>query len=126
MIIEGAESIYDRIAESIKKSILEPWTNAWIFVACYSEHNFYYAKYVPANGNPSQSYEINMEGAMAFVKLRKLFLQAGKPLWCQARFEVQSDGIFKMHFDYENCDKNGYARFDEDEHRELVKRLTAL
>ncbi len=112
-MIEGIETVYQQIADSIDESIHEPWSVAWMEGVFFTEHTSYSAEYQPQAGGPPKSFASGRNGRRAFERLRELFKNAGKPLWCRARFELHSNGKFNMNWNYEDCDQNGFARFDE-------------
>jgi hypothetical protein len=107
------EALYRQIGESIQQAIPESWLSAWMDATFFTEHTSYYAEYTPSDGSVPKSFAPERSGRRAFEQLRELFRQAGKPLWCRARFEIQADGKFNMKWVYDDCDENGYARFDE-------------
>jgi hypothetical protein len=123
-VIDGIEPLYQQIAESIQEAIPEPWAVAWIDAIFYSEHVFYSGEFAPTSENKPKSFATGRIGRKAFVAIREKFREAGRPLWCRARFEVFSDGRFKMNLGYVDCDEAGNAKFDEDaERRRLREQL---
>jgi hypothetical protein len=122
-MIEGIEPLYQQIADSIQDAIEEPWSSAWIDAIFYSEHTRYSGEYLVEGGTP-QSFPTTLEGERAFERIRELFIQAGKPVWCRARFEIHADGRFNMNWGYDDCDEHGYAIFDEEaELKRMRERL---
>lgn len=122
-MIEGIEPIYQLIADSIQRTIPDSWATAWVEAIYFTEHISYSAEYTPSNGSAPKSFATERSGRRAFEQLREMFQNAGKPLWCGARFTIHSDGTFNMKWNYENCDGNGFARFDEKEEFERKWKL---
>jgi hypothetical protein len=122
-MIAGIDRLYQQIAGSIQGSIPGQWEVAWIDAIFYSEHTFYSAEYVTREGGASISFATDRAARLAFVELREMFRQAGKPLWCRARFQIYSDGRFNMKWGYDDCDENGFARFDEEAELKRMRDL---
>jgi hypothetical protein len=126
-MIEGIEPYYRQIGESISESIREPWDSAWMTAVFYPQHVDYSGEFLPAGGGSAKSYPTGVEARRAFEGLREMFKQAGKPVWCRARFEMNSSGKFNLKWGYDDADENGFARFDAEEElkrkRELRKRM---
>ncbi len=122
-MIDGIEQFYQRIAESVQENIPEPWFTAWIDAIFFSDHAFYSGEYMTDEGCSPKSFATGREARRAFVDLRDLFKQARQPVWCKARFMIQSNGQFNMKWHYDDCDENGFARFDEETE---LKRMRAL
>ena len=122
-MVEGIEPLYQRIAESIAQSIDGPWTTAWMDAIFFPGHNFYSGEYVSPGSGKHKSFDTDIAAERGFKEIRQLFKRAGKPLWCSARFELHSDGKFKMDWGYEDCDENGFAKFDEEKEAKRMKEL---
>lgn len=127
-MIEGIDQIYERIAESIQDSISEEWATATMEAVFYLDGSQYIGEYTRASDGVARSFTTDLRGERAFRELRKLFKEAGKPLWGRASFELTSDGKFNMKWGYEGCDDDGYAIFDEEielrKSEERHRRLT--
>jgi hypothetical protein len=122
-MIDGIEPLYRTIAESITATLQRPWATAWIDVIFFPDHVFYSGEFVAIENTPPKSFPTCVEGESAFEQLRELFKAARKPLWCRARFELHSDGRFKMNWGYDDCDADGFAHFDEQKELNRMKAL---
>lgn len=127
-MIDGIEPYYQQIAQALEDAIPEPWLTASVDAIFFSEANWYEAEYLPAQGGQPKSIGMGRGGQRAFEELREKFREAGKQVWGRARFELHSSGKFSMKWGYDDCDENGFARFDEESElqrrRERFKRLT--
>jgi hypothetical protein len=79
----------------------------------YRDHIAFEGEYTAAEGGRAKSFATPEAAERGFEEIRELFRQAGKPVWGRARFELRSDGTFNMNWGYDDCDEDGYARFDE-------------
>ena len=126
-MIEGIEPLYRRIADGIESAIREPWSSAFVEVAYFTEHSRYDGEYTGADGKATGSLEVVDDVRHAFDEARELFRLQGKLPWGRARFDLTSQGSFKMKWIYDDCDDQGFARFDEAKElkraRERRKRL---
>lgn len=129
-MIEGIEAFYERLAQAVHDSLPEEWSAALYEATFFPDGSVYEAEYTRKLDGKARGFLPSSGGARTFRQLRKAFEDAGKPLWGKARFELWPDGTFKLHFDYENCDANGDALFDEDKEVERSearhKRLTQI
>jgi hypothetical protein len=105
-MIDGIEAIYQRIADARVKAIPLRWVSARSEATFFSDSIDFSGEYIPTKGSP-RSFKVGREITNAFEELRQRFKEAGKPLWGQAIFELQSDGKFNMKWGYDNCDENG-------------------
>jgi Protein of unknown function, DUF600 len=121
-MIEGIEAFFQQIANSIQNAIAEEWALAWVESTFFTEHVRFEAEYLPYAGAPSKSFSIDSDGRGAFCEIRERFKQAGKKLWCRTRFQIESDGRFDMFWGYDDCDENGFARFDEASELERLRK----
>lgn len=119
-MLEGVEGCYDQLADSMTQAIPEEWTSASFEAIFFPNSSIYEAEYVRKEDGKARGFQPADSGDRAFRQLRKLFKVAGKPVWGKARFELQPDGTFNMHWGYDNCDTNGDTVFDED--KELKRR----
>ena len=119
-MIEGIETYYQRIGESISEFMPEDWVTARINSVFYAGHRRYDGEYIDHQGG-LHSLEVPRHAVDAFEELHELFTRSGTRIWCSAQFELQSDGQFKMGWGYDNCDENGFATFDEAEERKWRK-----
>jgi len=127
-MIEGIEHLYEQIAESIQDSIPEEWATAKMEAVFYPDGSQYLGEYTRKSDGVARNFTTDLGGERAFRELRKLFRNAEQPLWGRARFEMTSDGQFSMKWEYNDCDDEGYAKFDEevelrnseDRHRRLT------
>jgi hypothetical protein len=128
-MIDGAEMLYQQIADSIQEAITEQWSSAIMEAIFHPGCSTYLGEYTRAVDGVSRSFATPRNGERAFRELRKKFKEAGRPLWGRANFELQSTGKFNIKFSYDDCDENGNARFDEQEElkraAERHKRLTS-
>jgi len=128
-MIEGLQPLYLQIAESIQGSIEDEWSEAKIDAIFYDGSITYFGEYKRVVDGKSRGFATQSSGERAFRQIRKLFKEAGKPLWGQATFLLYPDGRFNMKWGYDSCDSNGNTIFDEDAvlklHEERQKRLTA-
>jgi hypothetical protein len=128
-VIEGIETFYQQIADSIVEAIPEPWSVATVEAIFYPDSIDFEAEYTRESGGIA-SFATTLAGDRAFRDLRRKFKEAGQAVWGQARFDLRADGKFNMTFGYENCDESGNTNFDEDEWRrrqdERRKRLTSM
>jgi hypothetical protein len=119
-MIEGIEPFYQQIAESIQEAIPEEWTTARMDVLFYADGESYEGEYTRTADGKAVDFATTRKAERAFRGLRNKFKEAGKPLWGQASFELDSDGKFHMQWGYDNCDENGNTIFNEEE--ELKRR----
>src|SRR4051794_19854467 len=111
-MIEGIETLYRVIGESINAAIKSSWSKASIEATFFSEHIYYVGDYTESDGVTESSFAPNEVTRRAFEELRELFKRSKEKVWCRATFEMTSDGKFKMTWGYDDCDENGFARFD--------------
>jgi len=127
MMIEGIEEIYQRLADAMNKAITADWSSARSEAIFYPDNIEFNGEYMPVKGSP-RSFKVSREMTNLFEDLRQKFKDAGKPLWGQAIFELNSDGKFNLKWGYDNCDENGNTIWNEEEWRrreeESRKRLT--
>ena len=128
-MIEGIETLYQQIADSIVDAIQEPWSVVTMEAIFYTDSIDFDAEYTRETGQVA-SFGINLATSRVFRALRKQFKEAGQPVWGQARFELRADGKFNMTFGYENCDEKGDTIFDAEKwhqrQAERRKRLTSM
>ncbi len=122
-MVGGIEPFFQEIADSIQEAIQEPWSMASMEAIFFTEHISYIGEYQPSAGGTTKTFATLRAGRNAFVEIREKFRAAGKPLWGRARFEIQSDGNFKLNWGHDDCDENGFARFDEEAELERMKKL---
>ncbi|WP_417388318.1 immunity protein YezG family protein [Gimesia sp.] len=127
-MIEGIERFYQEIAESIQDAIPEEWATARMDAVFYPDGSRYFGEFTRKADGVARSFTTNRQGERAFREIRKLFKNAGQPLWSKASFELNAEGKFDMKWEYDDSDENGYAIFDEErekkEFEERYKRLT--
>lgn len=111
-MIPNTEHLFETIAESIQSAIAEAWSNATIDAVFYPDGCRYTGKYIRESDGESISFSTGSAGQRAFRELRRQFKDAGKPLWGKACFELNCDGQFRMEWHYDDCDENGFAKFD--------------
>jgi hypothetical protein len=122
-MIDGIEPFYQQIAESIQESINDHWEAATIEVIFFPQSSDYVGEWFsPGTARPT-GFSVDLKAMRAFRGLRELFRKSGKRLWCRALFELRSNGQFKMSWGYDDCDENGFARFDEKEQAERLKQI---
>jgi hypothetical protein len=128
-MIDGIESLFQMIAESIQDAIPENWDTATMDVIFYPGSSIYLGEYTRKADGAPRSFGTTKSGERAFRELRNKFKESGKQLWGQAYFELHSDGKFDMKWGYDDCDENGDTRFDEEKefkrNEERFKRLTS-
>jgi hypothetical protein len=127
-MIEGIETVYQQIADSIVEAIQEPWTTAKVEAIFFADSITFESEYTRKRGGVA-SFATLLRGDRAFRELRKKFKEAGQPVRGQACFVLHDNGKFNMTWGYENCDENGNTVFDEAEwarrQEERRKRLTS-
>jgi hypothetical protein len=101
-MIDGIETFYQRIAESMIEAIPEEWSSAVFEAIFFPEGSTYEAEYVRKADGKARSFSPADDGDKAFRQLRKKFKDAGKPLWGKARFEMRPDGTFNMNWVYDD------------------------
>ncbi|HWE95791.1 MAG TPA: immunity protein YezG family protein [Tepidisphaeraceae bacterium] len=121
-MIEGIEPFYQQIGESIQGAISEPWQRAAVEAIFFPQSSKYLGEYFTAENAPPKGFPVDLKVIQSFRGLRELFKNAGKPLWCRARFELHSDGKFTMNWGYDDCDENGFAPFDEAKESERMRQ----
>jgi hypothetical protein len=126
-MIKGIEPFYQQIADEIQDAIAETWGTAFVEVAFFEDGASFYGEYtIPRQVRP-KSFEVTDPAQEALEDIRELFRRAKKPLWGRARFEINSDGKFNLTWDYDDCDEQGFARWDEEVElkrtRDRMKRL---
>ena len=128
-MIEGIEPLYQQIAEAIQEAIPEEWSSAKMEVIFYPQSSIYLGEYTRKADGVARDFATTTNAERAFRKIRRRFREAGKPLWCQATFELKPEGKFNMKWEYDGCDENGFAPFNEEEvlkrHEERHRRLSA-
>jgi hypothetical protein len=122
-MIDGIEGFYQRIADSIVPALPEVWHRAWMDAIFYSEHVLFHGSYQESEAGHCQDYMTTRSARRSFEELRESFKRAGRIPWCRARFEMYSTGKFAIQFSYDNCDENGFARFDEAAEADWKRRL---
>jgi hypothetical protein len=122
-MIDGIEPLYQRIADGIVAALPETWDRAWMDAIFYSDHVLYHGCYQSTEGGTCASFPTAEDAEMAFQEMRGLFAAAGKAPWCRVRFEVTSAGQFQLQWSYDDCDDQGFARFDEEAEREWRRQL---
>lgn len=130
MTIED-EGLYKRITSSVVSAISEEWLSAKIEAIFYPGMSVYFGEYCRKSDGIARSLEGDArDGAKAIRELRRKFKEAGRPLWGKFLLELSRDGKFNVNLDYEKCDANGDAFYDEEEERARDfarhKRLTIL
>ena len=127
-MISGIDAFYQRLADSMLDAIPEEWSTASYQVIFFSDCSVYEAEYTRKTDGVAKSFQPATSGDQAFRELRQRFKDAGKPLWGRACFELRADGTFNMKWDYDNCDQEGNAIYDEDaerrRHDARIKRLS--
>ena len=127
-MIPGIEPLYQQIAESIENAIPEDWNTAKMDAVFFPDSSQYRGEYTRASDGVARSFTTTLAGERAFREIRKLFKESDQPMWGRASFELQSKGKFNMKWGYDDCDENGFARFDEEEElrrsEERHQRLT--
>lgn len=116
-MVEGIEAFYEQIAEALIEAIPEEWSAASFESIFYPEGSVYEAEYTRKSDGTIKGFQPASSGSRSFRQLRNKFKEAGKPLWGKARFELWPDGTFNMRWDYDDCDRDGNALFDEDQER---------
>ena len=118
-MIDGIEPCYKQIAQSITDAISEAWTTAKVTAVFYSDSISFYAEYAREADGVIRSFALDMPGTRAFRQVRRLFKDAGQPLWGKAHFVLEENGRFNMNWSYDNCDEHGDTLWDEEEwHRQ--------
>jgi len=112
-MIEGIEPLYQEIAESINEAIQDEWDTAKMEAVFFCDAIDYYGEYTRKVNGVARGFQTILRGERAFRDLRKLFKDVGQPLWCKACFDLDENGKFNMKFEYDDCDDDGFARFDE-------------
>jgi len=125
-LIPGIEPLYQRIADAMTAAIPEEWASAEYHAMFYAHGSTYEAEYVRPDG-VARSFA--PDGGRAIRELRRLFQQAGRPVWGQVWFLLRADGSFNARWGYDGCDANGDLPFDEAtelrRHEERRLRLVA-
>jgi len=122
-MIDGIEPFYRQIAEAIQEAISEPWQTAVVEAVFFSQSSNYVGEFVTSGGVRPKSFGVKLKAIRAFLGLRDPFKKAGKPVWCRAKFEIQSNGKFRMTWGYDDCDENGFAHFDEKRESERMRQI---
>jgi hypothetical protein len=112
---------YQRLADSMNSEISEEWSSAIFEAIFFADGSIYEAEYVRTQDGKVVGFHTASDGPKVFRELRKLFKSQGKKLWGKARFHMSSDGTFDLKFDYDNCDPEGNAIFDEEQ--ELARHI---
>jgi hypothetical protein len=109
---DGPERFYQTIADGIVNAIPDDaWHKAWMEVTFFPRSTDYSGWYlIEADGEPI-SFLTDSKSDRAFEEMRTWFQNAGKPLWCRARFELFATGKFDVKFDYDG-DKDGFAEVE--------------
>jgi hypothetical protein len=122
-MIDGIEPFFQEIADSIQGAIQEPWSSASMEAIFYSDHIFYLGEYQPGVGGATKTFATERLGENAFVEIRERFRAAGQRLWGRARLVIHADGTFEVKWGYDDCDENGFARFEEQAEMERIRKL---
>ncbi len=99
---QSLEQIYQSIAKHIIQSIDDQWTSAWITVEVAEENVFSLNGYYCSPNSETNSFRIHPVIPHLFMEIRKKIKKECSNAWNHARFELQSDGNFNLHFDYED------------------------
>lgn len=113
-MIPNIEASYQRIANAIVNALPDGWQSATATAIFYSESSTYESEFLTMDGK-LRSFDVSMELTRAFEELREKFKDAGKPVWGEASFELDSSGKFKTKWGYDNCDENGDTIWNEEE-----------
>lgn len=108
-MIPGIEPLYQRIADAMAAAIPEEWASAEYHALFYADSSTYEAEYVRPDGI-ARSFA--PDGDRAIREMRRLFKQAGRPVWGQMWFLLRADGSFNVQLGYDGCDPNGDLPFD--------------
>jgi hypothetical protein len=114
-MIDGIESYYQRIANSITECIPEEWSVATLHAMFYEDGSTYEAEYARQKDGKAIGLATSSDGSRAIRDMRKAFRLAGQPVWGQLLFVLRADGTFNCKWSYEGCDANGDLPFDEEE-----------
>ena len=119
-MIDAIELVYQKISDSIAECIDEPCRTAEVEIIYYVDgHDCFgtYARSVDGIDRPLNSTRYLRD---SLLELRDLLVEAGKRPFGEAKFTMDSDGDFKLTFNYNHCDSNGFQIFDaaRDEKRE--------
>lgn len=113
-MIQGIEVYYQQIADAISDAIPEDWATALMEVTFHDGSIDYHGEYTRSVDGVPRSFGTPRIARDAFKDIRSLFKQSGKPLWGSATFNLDSNGQFNMKWNYDDCDENGYARYDSE------------
>jgi hypothetical protein len=122
-MIDGIEPFYQQIADSIRESINASWETATIEVIFFPQSSEYVGEWFSSGTARPTGFGVDLKAMRAFRGLRELFRKSGNRLWCRAVFEMRSAGQFKMNWGYDDCDENGFARFDEQKQAERLRQI---
>jgi len=116
-MVENIEQLYQTIADLIVDNVPEEgWVDAKVKAVFHPGSISLRSDYMSTSRGGRRSFDSDkgFEMFQAFRDMRKLFKDAGKPLWGRAVFYLEPDGKFKMDFDYDDCDENGNAIYDSE------------
>ena len=126
-MIEGIEQFYQEVADSIQDAIPEEWVTARMEGVFFRDRILYFGEDTRKADGVARSFPTNFQGQSAFREIRELFENSGQPLWGRASFELNAEGKFDMKLDYDDCDEDGYAIYDEErESKEIEERHRRL
>lgn len=109
-MIQGIEPLFQQVADGINASIRERWNSATLEAVFHPDRFTLLGSYLTELGATPKSFRAPRRTEKSFHRMRALFVQAGKPLWCKARFKLHSDGEFNIDWIYDECDENGFTK----------------
>jgi hypothetical protein len=125
-MIPSIGRFYLQIAESMTTVLPVEWSSAEFHALFYANTSTYEAEYVRPDGF-AIGFQPASDGSRAIRELRRLFKEAGQPVWGQVLFSLRDDGSFNARWGYDGCDANGDLPFDADaEVRRHDERRTRL
>ena len=119
-MIKDAKKYFEAFASMLTDDLPSNWVEVRFSAIFYSEGNTYTVRYVDKNGSLLSTH-FSDELCLEVNDFRDLFLSEGEPLWGAFLFVLNSNGSFRTHFDYDNCDGNGNKIFDADTEMKLFE-----
>ncbi len=93
-------SIYQTIGTEIAKSIPEEWDKAWVVFEFSPDVFDIRGRYISADTKQEKSFVVSQNTITHLHNLHIQMAETPKGDWKTARFELQRNGQFELHFEY--------------------------
>lgn len=113
-MLPGFEGLFQEIATMMADAIDEEWSTAHAYAVFYPGCTVSEGEYARKADGVPRGLDLPFEFREAADRLRRLFREAGRPVWGRFDFTLQPDRRFDVKWGYDSCDEQGDAIFDED------------